>query len=72
MDWAHFGNQLLATIIYVVLGLVAFVVAFYIISRIAGFSIRKELEVDQNTALAILIGSVIIGIALIIAAAVHG
>ena len=35
-------------------------------------SIRKEIEDDQNTSLAIIIGSVIIGIALIVAAAVHG
>ena len=33
---------------------------------------RKEIEEDQNTSLAVLIGSVIIGIAIIIAAAVHG
>ena len=33
---------------------------------------RKEIEDDQNIALAILIGSVIIGIAMIVASAVHG
>jgi len=40
--------------------------------KITPFSTRKEIEEDQNTALAILIGSVIIGIAMIVASAVHG
>jgi putative membrane protein len=34
------------------------------------FSLRKEIEEDQNTALAIIIGSVIIGMSIIIAAAI--
>lgn len=72
MDWAKFGYQLLATATYVVLGLLTFAVAFGMIARMAQFSIRKEIEEDQNTSLAILIGSVILGIALIIAAAIHG
>ena len=71
MDWDKFGHQFLATIIYVCLGLVFFGLAFYAISRFSQFSIRKEIEVDQNTSLAVLIGSVIIGIAIIIAAAIH-
>ena len=52
--------------------LIFFGIAFVIIVKVSPFSIRKEIEDDQNTALAILIGSVIIGIALIVAAAVHG
>ena len=43
-----------------------------LIVKASPFSIRKEIEDDQNTALAIIIGAVIIGVALIIAAAVHG
>ena len=72
MDWDKFGHQFLATILYVFLGLIFFGLAFFVISRVTQFSIRKEIEVDQNTSLAILIGSVILGIAIIIAAAIHG
>ena len=54
------------------IGLVFFAIAFIIIVKASPFSIRKELEDDQNTALAIVIASVIIGIALIVAAAIHG
>ena len=71
MDWTKFGNQFLATILYVLLGLAFFAAAFLVIDRLTPFSVRKEIEEDQNTSLAILIGSVILGIALIIAAAIH-
>ncbi len=61
---------LVATLIFVSIGLVFFVVAYGILSRI--FPIRKEIEEDQNTALGVVIGSIMIGIAIIIAAAIHG
>ena len=63
---------LIITVVFVVLGLIVFAIAFLIIAKASPFSVRKEIEDDQNTSLAILIGSVIIGIAIIIAAAVHG
>ena len=47
-------------------------VAFLIIVRVAPFSVKKEIEEDQNTSLAIIIGSMIIGMAMIIAAAISG
>jgi putative membrane protein len=62
----------ISTLVFVILGLIVFAVAFFIIAKTAPFSVRKELEDDQNVALAIVIGSVILGSALIIAAAVHG
>jgi uncharacterized membrane protein YjfL (UPF0719 family) len=66
------GRTLLVTLAYVGLGLVLFAFAFWIITKISPVSIKKELEDDQNTALAIVIASVIIGIALIVSAAIHG
>jgi uncharacterized membrane protein YjfL (UPF0719 family) len=48
-------------------------VAIYtIMGKATPFSLRKEIEEDQNVALAIVIASVIIGIALIIVAAISG
>ena len=61
---------LVTTLIFVAIGLVFFAVAYAVLSRI--FSIHKEIEEDQNTALGIVIGSIMIGIAIIIAAAIHG
>ena len=59
------------TIIFVALGIVVFALAFLIVVLVAPFSVKKEIEDDQNTSLAIIIGSIIIGIAIIIAAAIH-
>jgi putative membrane protein len=66
------ANVLVSTAIFTIFGLIVFAVAFGIIGKATPFSIRKELEEDHNTALAIVIGAVIIGIALIIAATVQG
>jgi putative membrane protein len=54
------------------LGLLIFAIAFIIIIYVSPFSVKKEIEDDQNTSLGIIIGSVILGIAIIIAAAIHG
>jgi len=70
--WDSFTRPLLATVIYSLLGIVIFAVGFFIISRVTPFSLRKEIEEDQNTALAIVIASVILGLAIVIAAAIHG
>ena len=61
---------LVTTLIFVFIGIVFFAVAYGILSRI--FNIHKEIEEDQNTALGVVIGSIMIGIAIIIAAAIHG
>ncbi len=63
---------LVTTIVFVLLGLLIFAVAFIIIIYVSPFSVKKEIEEDQNTSLGIIIGSVILGIAIIIAAAIHG
>jgi uncharacterized membrane protein YjfL (UPF0719 family) len=65
-------ETLLSTIIYAVIGLVLFAAAFWIIAKIAPFSLQKEIEEDQNTALGIVIGAVILGLSIILAAAIHG
>ena len=64
--------SLVTTVVFVLLGLVVFALAFFIIGVASPFSVRKEIEQDQNIALAIVIASVILGVAMIIAAAVHG
>lgn len=66
------ANLVVMTLVFAILGIVLFALAFWIIVKVSPFSTRKEIEDDQNVALAIVIGSVIIGIALIVAAAVHG
>lgn len=62
--------QMPSTLIYALLGVLVFGAAFWLMVKVSPFSIRKEIEEDQNVALGIIIGSVIIALAVIIAAAI--
>jgi putative membrane protein len=64
-------RQLLAAAVFAVLGIVVLKLSLWLIVKFAPFSVVKEIEQDQNTALAIIIGSVVIGMSIIIAAAIH-
>ena len=63
--------SMLSTFIYAVLGLIIFVLALYIMDKVTPFSIHKEIADDQNVALAIILGSVFIALAIIIQAAIR-
>ena len=72
IPYSQLPELILTTVIFSLIGIVMFAIAFWIVTKVTPFSIKKEIEDDQNTALAVIIGSIIIGIALIVAAAVHG
>lgn len=63
---------LLNATIYTVFGVVVFAIAFWVLTKVTPFSIRKEIEEDQNTALGVIVAGVLIGLALIISAAISG
>jgi uncharacterized membrane protein YjfL (UPF0719 family) len=63
--------DIIPTLVYFVLGLVLFVFSIWFMCKIAPFSVRKEIEEDQNTSLAILMGAALIGIAIILAAVIR-
>ena len=58
------------TLIFVIMGLMFFTLAYFVLSRI--FDIHKEIEEDHNTALGIVIASIIIGISIIVGMAIQG
>lgn len=62
---------LLQSVVFSLVGVVVFAIAFFILAKTMPFSIRKEIEEDQNTSLGIVIGSVIIGLAIIISSAIR-
>lgn len=72
MEISELLNSALAAVIFSLIGLVFFGIAFWLITKLTPFSVRKEIEEDQNTSLGIVIGSIIIGIALIVSASIHG
>jgi uncharacterized membrane protein YjfL (UPF0719 family) len=67
----NLSSNFLAALIFALLGIVLFVVGFWIFDKMTPGSFWKELLEDQNTALGVLMGGVAIAIAIIIAAAIH-
>ena len=65
-------NMLVSTVVYALLGVVLMGGSFFVVTKAVPFSVRKEIEVDQNVALAVLVGSMFLGIAIIIAASISG
>lgn len=72
MQLDKLGEAVLSTLVFAMIGIVAFAAAFWLIVKVAPFSVKKEIEEDQNTALGIIIAGVLIGISLIISGAVSG
>ncbi|WP_224813729.1 DUF350 domain-containing protein [Hasllibacter sp. MH4015] len=63
-------SELVSMLFYSVIGMVLMYIAYKIIEILSPFPIVKEIEEDQNTSLAILIGSVFVSMAIIIAAVI--
>jgi putative membrane protein len=70
MDWGTLLFGIVDTIIYSMVGIIMMGIGFLIINFFTPFSVKKEIEDDQNTSLGIIIGSVIIGLAIIIASVI--
>lgn len=68
----NIGPQLLLAVVFTLVGMLLFGFCIWLIVKLAPFSVQKEIEEDQNTSLGIIMGSLILGIALILAAAIHG
>jgi putative membrane protein len=60
-----------AAIVFALIGIVVFVGAFVLIDRMTPYDLWKEIVVEKNLALAVLVGAMSIGVCIIIAAAVH-
>jgi len=66
------GDALVSSAAFAGVGVVVFAAAFWIMAKVAPFSFHKEIEEDQNISLGIIVAGVMIGLALIISAAIHG
>jgi uncharacterized membrane protein YjfL (UPF0719 family) len=65
-------HGLIAVCIFSVVGVAVMALCVWVMCRVVPFSVRKEIEEDQNVALGIVMGSIILGISIIIAASVMG
>ena len=69
--YSSMAQNAVAAVLFAIIGVVLFVVAFMVFDKLTPGSLWKELIEDQNTALGVLMGAVAIALAIIIAAAVH-
>jgi uncharacterized membrane protein YjfL (UPF0719 family) len=65
-------RPLIAAIVFAIVGIVVLALSFWLMEKLSPFSLKKEIEEDQNLALGVVMGSVVIGISLIIAASIQG
>jgi putative membrane protein len=72
MKLSDMSDAVVSSAVFAGIGLAVFGVAFWIMTKVAPFSMKKEIEEDQNVSLGIIVAGVLIGIALIISAAIHG
>jgi putative membrane protein len=62
----------LSTLLYSVIGIVVFVVGFAILDLLTPGKLWQEIQEKQNVAVAIFAGAIAVGLAIIVAAAIHG
>ena len=62
---------MIAALVYAAIGLVIFGVAFVLVDRLTPYHLWKEIVDEKNTALAIVVGALAIGISIIISAAIR-
>ena len=63
-------NHLVAAAVYALLGILLFVLAFFLVDRLTPGTLWKEIIEEHNTALAVIVGAMSIGVSIIIAAAI--
>ncbi len=71
-DWNVLLWHVFLMAIYVVLGLALFAIAYLVIDKATPFSLHKVLIEEKNVAVAVVLGAVFLGIALILGAAIRG
>jgi putative membrane protein len=64
-------GYILNALVYAVLGILIFSFAFAIIDKMTPYDLWKEICENRNTALAIMVGLMSLGVCIIIASAVH-
>jgi uncharacterized membrane protein YjfL (UPF0719 family) len=64
-------SNLISAVVFAGLGISVFLLTFLVIDRLTPYTLWREIIDEHNTALAVLIGAVALGMSLIIAAAIH-
>ena len=71
LDWlASHARPVVDSVLYSIVGAVILLAAFGLINKFLPFSLKKEIEEDQNVSLAIILGAFLLGLSIIIATAI--
>ncbi len=65
-------KPILVSVVYSILGIVILLLTYFIIEKLTPENTWKQISQNNNTAIAIIFAAFIIGIAMIISAAIHG
>ncbi len=68
-DWFH-PTAFFGSILYAIVGVVVFWLCFFIIDKITPVNLWAEIVERQNTALALVVAAMCLGISIIVAAAI--
>ena len=71
LEWLK-ASAFFGSILYALIGVVVFWLSFLIIDKVTPYDLWQEIVEKQNVALGIVVGSMSLGISVIVAAAVHG
>lgn len=64
-------SNFIAALLFALLGIVVLLISFITLDLLTPYALWKEIVDQKNTALAILIGAIALGLSIIIAAAIH-
>jgi uncharacterized membrane protein YjfL (UPF0719 family) len=68
---ATFVSDMITALVFAAIGIVVLFTAFATVDRLTPYALWKEIIDEHNTALAILVGAIALGISIIVAAAIH-
>ncbi len=71
LEWLKPG-AFIGSIIYALIGVIIFWVAFIIIDKITPYDLWGEIVEKHNVALGLVVAAMCLGISIIVAAAIHG
>ena len=70
LEWLK-PASMLGSIVYALIGVVIFWLSFVIIDKVTPYNLWEEIIEKQNTALALVVAAMALGICVIVAAAIH-
>lgn len=66
------GAHLIAAVVFAAVGIIVFALCLFLMEKITPFSIIKEIVEEHNQALGLIVGAIVLGISIIIGAAILG